>query len=204
MDGIFGWLGEHGAHQDVIKQMRHAARFSTEGLLHAHSSQILGVAACSRFDKAHIHVENGLAATLTGRPHFIDDELAFVARDQNPAVAVAHGWVRFGEKLPTLMRGNFAFAVLEPLKKRACLVLDRVGSERLCYASINGQIVFGTSVQSVAAHPAVGRVIDPQAIYDYLYFHAIPAPRSIYQGVQKLMPGQIVTLKDGQMHAGFY
>ena len=204
MDGIFGWLGEHGAHQDVIKQMRHAARFSPEGLLHAHSSQILGVAACSRFEKAHIHVESGLAATLTGRPHFIDDELAFVARDQSPAVAVAHGWIRFGEKLPTLMRGNFSFAVLEPLKKRACLVLDRVGSERLCYASRNGQVVFGTSVQSVAAHPAVGRVIDPQAIYDYLYFHAIPAPRSIYQGVQKLMPGQIVTLKDGQMHAEFY
>ena len=204
MDGIFGWLGEHGAHQDLIKHMSRAARLSPEGLLHEHSSQILGVAACSRFGKAHIHVESGLAAALTGRPHFIDDELAFVARDQNPAVAVAHGWLRFGAKLPTLMRGNFAFAVLEPLKKQACLVLDRVGSERLCYAKRNGQLAFGTSVQSVAAHPAVGRVIDPQAIYDYLYFHTIPAPRSLYQGVHKLLPGQIVTLKDGQISADFY
>ena len=42
--------------------------------------------------------------------------------------------------------------------------------------------MFGSSVQSVAAHPAVGRTIDPQAIYDYLYFHTIPAPRSLYQG----------------------
>ncbi len=139
-----------------------------------------------------------------GRPRFLDDELAFIARDQSPAVAVAHGWVRFGEKLPTLMHGNFAFAVLEPLKKKAFLALDRVGAERLCYAKRGGQLVFGSSVQSVAAHPAVGRVIDPQAIYDYLYFHTIPAPRSLYQGVHKLLPGQIVTLKNGQISTGFY
>ena len=204
MDGIFGWLGDHGAHQDLIKHMGRAANLSPDGLLRAHSSQMLGVAACSRFGKADIHVENGLAATLTGRPIFLDDELAFIAHDQSPAVAVAHGWVRFGEKLPTLMRGNFAFAVLEPMKKEACLVLDRVGAERLCYAKHGGQLIFGSSVQSVAAHPTVGRVIDPQAIYDYLYFHTIPAPRSLYQGVHKLLPGQIVTLKDGQIHAGFY
>jgi len=204
MDGIFGWLGDHGAHHELIKRMEHAAHLSPDGPLHAHSSQLLGVAASSRFGKAGIHVENGLAAALTGRPHFLDDELAFIARDQTPAMAVAHGWVRFGEKLPTLMRGNFAFVVLEPLKNKACLVLDRIGSERLCYAQHNGQLVFGSSVQSVAAHPSVGRNIDPQAIYDYLYFHTIPAPRSLYRGVKKLLPGQIVTLKNGQIHTGFY
>ncbi len=188
MDGIFGWLGVHGAHQDLIRHMGRAAKLSPEGILREHSSQMLGVAA----------------AALTGRPTFLDNELAFIAREQSPAVAVAHGWVRFGEKLPTLMRGNFAFAVLEPLKKQACLVLDRVGAERLCYAKHGGQLVFGSSVQSVAAHPTVGRVIDPQAIYDYLYFHTIPAPRSLYQGVHKLLPGQIVTLKDGQISTDFY
>lgn len=204
MDGIFGWLGDHGAHQDLIRNMGRAACLSPEGLLHEHSSQMLGVAACSRFGKAVIHVESGLASALHGRPRFLDDELAFIARDQNPAMAVAHGWMRFGDKLPALMHGNFAFAVLEPLKKRACLVLDRVGTERLCYAHRGSNLVFGSSVQNVAAHPAVGRVIDPQAIYDYLYFHTIPAPRSLYQGVHKLLPGQIVTLKNGQISSGFY
>ena len=65
-------------------------------------------------------------------------------------------------------------------------------------------MVFGTSALSVAAHPAVGRSIDPQAIYDYLYFHTIPAPRSLYQGVHKLLPGQALTLKNGQVSTGYY
>jgi len=204
MDGIFGWLGDHGAHQDLIRHMGRAASLSPEGLLQQHSSQVLGVAACSRFGKADIHVENGLAAALYGRPRFLDDELAQIARDQNPAMAVAYGWLRCGEKLPTLMHGNFAFAVIEPLKKKACLALDRVGAERLCYAQRGGHLVFGSSAQNVAAHPAVGRSIDPQAIYDYLYFHTLPAPRSLYQGVRKLLPGQIVTLKNGALSSGFY
>ncbi|MBI1284114.1 MAG: asparagine synthase [Thiobacillus sp.] len=204
MDGIFGWQGEHGNHEDLIRCMGDAACLSTEALPHQHSSQMLGVAACSRFDKAGIRLENGLAAALHGRPRFLDDDLAFIARDHNLATAVAHGWLRHGEKLPTLMHGNFAFAVLEPLKKKAFLAIDRVGTERLCYAHRSGQLVFGSSAQSVAAHPAIGRNIDPQAIYDYLYFHTIPSPRSIYQGIHKLLPGQYLTLQNGRIETGFY
>ena len=204
MDGILGWLGDHGAHHDLLRHMGRAACPSPDGLLNEHSSQLLGVAGCSRFGKAWTHVENGLAAALYGRPRFMDDELAFIARDQNAVVAVAHGWLRHGEKLPTLMRGNFAFAVLEPIKKKAFLALDRTGAERLCYAKHGNHLAFGTSAQSVAAHPAIGRNIDPQAIYDYLYFHVIPAPRSLYLGVRKLLPGQYATLKNGQLSTGFY
>jgi len=90
------------------------------------------------------------------------------------------------------------------LQQQAFLAIDRVGAERLCYANNRGQFAFGTSAQSVSAHPAAGRIIDPQAIYDYLYFHTIPAPRTLYQGVHKLLPGQTVTLKNGQVSTRFY
>ncbi len=204
MDGIFGWLGDNGTPQDLIRHMGQAAGLSSEEVLQQHSSLMLGIAGCSRFGKAAIHVENGLAVALHGRPHFLDDELALIAADRGPAVAVARGWARHGEKLPALIHGNFAIVVLEPLRKQACLVLDRAGVERLCYAQRGSNLVFGSSAQSVAAHPAVGRNIDPQAIYDYLYFHTLPAPRSLYQGVQKLLPGQIATLKNGQLSTDFY
>jgi asparagine synthase (glutamine-hydrolysing) len=204
MDGIFGWLGEHGAHQDLIGHMAHAAHLSADSPLHAHSSQSLGVAAASRFGKSTLHVEAGLIAALHGRPRFLDSELTRVAQDKNPAAAVALGWLQHGENLPAQMHGNFALAVLEPLKKSAFLALDRTSAERLCYAHKGDQLIFGSSVQSVAAHPAVGRRIDPQAIYDYLYFHAIPAPRSLYRNVHKLLPGQYLSLKNGQLASGFY
>ena len=207
MDGIFGWLGEHADHRDLIKSMRRATRPSSDGvngLMHHHSDPTLGVAASSRFGKATTHVADGLAATLHGRPVFHDDALAALARDQGAAAALAAGWLRFGTKLPVQISGSFALALLEPQRKRAFLAIDRIGIERLCFAQRNGQLVFGASVQSVAAHPAIGRNVDLQAIYDYLYFHAIPSPRTLYQGIQKLLPGQCLTFADGEIDLGFY
>ena len=204
MDGIFGWLGDQASHDDTIRRMSEAARLSGESTLDAHGSQLLGIAAHARTGLAGIHVENGIAAAFKGRPTFIDDELALIAREHSTAVAVAHGWMRYGETLPLKMRGNFALAVIEPLRHRAHLVLDRIGAERLCFAGRGARFVFGSSLQSVVAHPAVGRTIDPQAIYDYLYFHTIPAPRSLYAGVEKVLPGEIVQFDNGKVSRRFY
>jgi len=204
MDGIFGWLGDHETHFDLIRHMGRAMRLSPDSKLHEHSSQLLGIAGASRFGKAAIHVENVMASALYGRPRFLDDGLALIARSQSAAAAVVHGWLRFGTKLPEMMHGNFAFVVFEPIKQKAFMALDRSGAERLCYAHRGDQLVFGSSVQSVAAHPMVGRNINTQAIYDYLYFHTIPSPGSLYQGVHKLLPGQYAVLSKGQLTTGFY
>jgi len=38
MDGIFGWLGDYAAHQNLITQMGHAAKLDSSGLLQHNSS----------------------------------------------------------------------------------------------------------------------------------------------------------------------
>ena len=204
MDGIFGWMGDHGAHQELILHMSTAGSSATLPPPQTYSSPQMGVAATSRFGKADVHTDAGLSVAVMGRPRFSDEELARVARERGVATALAHGWQRYGEALPTRIQGNFAFAVIEPQKRKAYLVLDRAGAERLCFAHRNGQLVFGTSARKVASHPDVGTAIDPQAIYDYLYFHTIPAPRSLYQQVRKLLPGQMAILKNGQLETRFY
>ena len=191
MDGIFGWLGDHAAHQELIKCMGRATRVSSEDLPHGHSNSMFGIAGCSRLGKATTHVEANLVAALHGRPMFHDDALSAIARDRGPAAAAASGWTRFGAKLPTLLSGNFALVVIEPLRRRAFLAIDRMGVERLCYACRNGQLVFGTSARSVAAHPASGRSVDLQAIYDYLYFHADPESPDAVSGHRKAAAGPV-------------
>ena len=204
MDGIFGWLGEHGAHQELLRHMGLADGASTAAPSHAHSTPQFGLGADSRSGKADTCVENGLAVGVMGRPRFDDAALARIAAARGPAAAIAQGWARHGEQSLSHIAGSFALAVLDIAARTACLALDRVGAERLCYAHRHGQLVFGSSARKVAAHPDVNRAIDPQAIYDYLYFHTIPAPRSLYQGVQKLLPGQLAILKNGRLETRFY
>ncbi len=42
--------------------------------------------------------------------------------------------------------------------------------------------------------PAIALEIDRAVLPAYLRFGYVPAPRSIYAGVQKLMPGHVLTL----------
>jgi len=203
MDGIFGWLGDNATPEESIRSMGRATQSSC-GHLQAHSGPMLGVGACSRFGKASMHVADGIAAAVHGRANFHDEGLAAIAVQVSPAAAIAEGWARFESKLPTLLSGSFALAVVEPQRKRAFLAIDRTGIERLCFARGDGKLVFGASAQSVAVHPAIGRNIDLQAIYDYLYFHAIPSPRTLYRGIEKLLPGQCLTLENEQSRVDFY
>lgn len=40
--------------------------------------------------------------------------------------------------------------------------------------------------------------LDPQSIYNYFFFHCVPAPYTIYQGVQKMPPGAALRLDNKQ------
>ena len=159
---------------------------------------------CSRFGKAALHVEDGLAVALHGRPDFLDGDLAALSVDRGPAVAAAQGWARFGREAADADVRQLRAGGTGTARKRAFLAIDRMGVERLCYARRNGQLVFGTSAQSVATHPAIGRNIDPQAIYDYLYFHVIPSPGTLYRGVRKAAAGPVPADENGQRAVDFY
>jgi asparagine synthase (glutamine-hydrolysing) len=60
----------------------------------------------------------------------------------------------------------------------------------MAYAvAASGFIVFGSGTDAVVAHPGVLAEIDAQALYEYVYFHMIPGPRSAIRGVSRLRPG---------------
>lgn len=93
-------------------------------------------------------------------------------------------------KAPDLagLAGEHALAVVTPAA--AWLVADRLGTCPLYYARPEGGgIAFDTSASRLAGSPGVDARLDPQALYDYLYFHMIPGPRTVYRGVRRLLPG---------------
>ncbi len=59
-------------------------------------------------------------------------------------------------------------------------------------------MVFGTRADQVAAQPGVDGGLHPQALYDYLYFHVVPGPETIYSGVRRLQPGECLHWQAGQ------
>lgn len=93
------------------------------------------------------------------------------------------------ETLPRLV-GMFAMAVWDREQASLTLVRDRMGEKPLFYGELpSGDFVFGSELKALRAHPRWQGEVNRDALALYMRHNAIPAPHSIYRGIQKLMPG---------------
>ncbi|GMG81088.1 asparagine synthase (glutamine-hydrolyzing) [Paralimibaculum aggregatum] len=92
--------------------------------------------------------------------------------------------------------GQFAFALWDRRARELTLVRDRLGIKPLYWTARAGGLLFASELGALMA--AMPRPeIDPEALAAYLRLGYVPAPRSIYAGVQKLAPGQVLRIRAG-------
>ncbi len=92
--------------------------------------------------------------------------------------------------------GMFAFAIWDGLEKRLHLVRDRLGIKPLYYgfSSHDSAFVFGSELKALSAYPGFKNGLNFDALGVFFRHNYIPAPRTIYEQVFKVMPGEVVTL----------
>lgn len=123
---------------------------------------------------------------LLGRPRFADTECQSLAQAGRWADAWRLAYQRHGSAAATKVQGGFAVAL--PLADgQVWMAADRFGQETLCYAHSEGQLRYAERADALA--PRGTDALDPQALFDYLYFHCIPSPRTVFRGVLRLEPG---------------
>ena len=94
-------------------------------------------------------------------------------------------------------RGMFALAIWDHRAGELLLARDRFGEKPLFYGTVDNTLIFGSELKALRCHPAHSRTIDPEAIGLYLRYGYVPAPRSIFQGVAKLLPGEVRAFSRG-------
>ncbi len=90
--------------------------------------------------------------------------------------------------------GMFAFALWDRRERRLHLVRDRFGEKPLYYGWAGRDLVFASELKALRAHPDFRGEIDRVALGHFAARTYIPAPRSIYPGIFKLLPGCILTI----------
>lgn len=204
MTGLCGWLGPVGQNNDPTVVL-----YSMLTSLDGASSQPVALStyalgAFSPFGLASRHEADGLLTALDGQMRWDDAELARLAQEHSPAAALHVAYRRWGKDCLTRMHGAFAVAILEPATGTVLLAIDRLGIQRMCFAPHAEGMVFGSTCDSVTSHPAIGRRLSAQGIFNFLYHHMVPAPGTIYLGVEKLLPAQYLLYQNGQQTRGFY
>lgn len=142
------------------------------------------------------HREGDLSVALIGNLQSSPDERG---RSTHPAERVLATYRAKGRACLSDLRGGFALAIHDHSSGTTLLAIDRMGIERLTFSASEHGIVFGTSAQSVARFPALAQGLSHQAVFDYLFMHMIPAPQTIYAGVQKLRAGTYALFADGRL-----
>jgi len=105
---------------------------------------------------------------------------------------IIHLYEEEGEDCVNNLRGMFAFAIWDQKNRKLLLARDRLGIKPLYYFIDNERCIFGSEMKSILQCPDVPREVNPQALDDYLTFLCVPAPKTIFRDVKKLLPGCIL------------
>src|SRR5882724_625114 len=92
------------------------------------------------------------------------------------------------------LRGMFAFAILDERARRLVLARDRAGIKPLVYAWDGCRLLFASEIKGILEDPSVRRGLDLDALGEYLTFHYVPAPRTIFTAIRKLPPASTLVL----------
>ena len=125
------------------------------------------------------------------------DELASqgaVFRTAGDTEVLLHLYDRDGVDMLDKLRGMFAFALYDARAGRLLLARDRLGQKPLWYAVTGDRVIFASEAKALLVHPAVDASVDRVALTHYLTMGYIPAPRTAFTGMRKLLPASALAL----------
>jgi asparagine synthase (glutamine-hydrolysing) len=112
-------------------------------------------------------------------------------KEKLSARAFAEAYAQQGAAVLSSLRGHYALLVLDGRRREVLLVGDRFATVSLCYAEQEGILHFATRADKLGVR--LGREVCPQALFDYLYFHVVPAPRTAFRNVHRVDLAQVVS-----------
>lgn len=119
-------------------------------------------------------------------------------RSASDTEVLPHLYEEYGDDMLRELNGMFAFALWDSRRRRLLIGRDRFGEKPLYWGIFDNTLLFASEPKVLLAHPAVKPALNLQALRQYLSFDYVPAPLSIYEGINKLPAAHKLVLEDGQ------
>jgi len=123
------------------------------------------------------------------REDLIEKGHSFYTRSDTEVIV--HLYEEYGTEFPLHLNGMFGIALWDDKKKSLLLVRDRPGIKPLYYAETDNGLVFGSEIKSLLKAD-VSRVMDYEAVNQYLSYGYIPSPRTGFSAIKKLNSGHML------------
>jgi len=122
-----------------------------------------------------------------------------VFKSKTDTEVIVHAYEQWGEDAVKRLRGMFTFALWDVRNDVLLLARDRVGIKPLYYVNTSRGLLFASEIKCLLVDPSVPRRINERAIDRFLAFQYLPGVETLLEGIQKLPPGHILTVRAGQV-----
>jgi len=115
-------------------------------------------------------------------------------KSSSDSEVVLYGYIEWGiDELLERIDGMYSFSIFDIQKNKLFLVRDRVGIKPLYYSDFNDQISWSSELKALETLFENDTLeTNFSAFYDFLTYRYIPTPKTIYQKIYKLEPGNYV------------
>ena len=119
-------------------------------------------------------------------------------RTSSDTEAIVHGYKEWGTGVFNRLNGMFGVAIWDVRKRRLVLARDPMGIKLVYFAIRDGSVWFGSEMRPVLT--ALGRRpdVDPVALNLFLRYRYTPSPMTIFKGIEKLAPGTMLVVENGE------
>lgn len=159
-----------------------------------------GIGLSARFATQQIY-EDASILIVCDAELYNEAELQALAGDRRPEpdsgriaslLAVLYG--RLGPAFVNKLVGAFSFVLWDRRARKMVAATDGFGIKRLALHRSSRAVLISSRVDAIARSHAADLAINPRAIANILNFTADLAPDTIFQNVERLAPGTLVTV----------
>lgn len=131
------------------------------------------------------------------------ESLGRVFQNQSDTEVIVNAYAQYGKNCLQHFNGFFAFAIYDKQTHTLFAARDRMGIKPFYFSQQSEIFSFGSELLSVAEISDC-RELNTKALHLYFQLTYVPAPHSMYNGVNKLLPGHSIEIREGEVRIEKY
>jgi asparagine synthase (glutamine-hydrolysing) len=132
------------------------------------------------------------------------ENIGFQFKTKTDTEVILRMYEQYGIKSIEMIKGMFAFCLIDMKNDITWIARDRFGIKPLIYYLDDEKFIFGSTIDAVKKSFDVCPEFDDYSVYLYMMMSYIPTPRTIYKNIYKLKPGNQIVINKKQVEISEY
>jgi len=121
-------------------------------------------------------------------------------KSQCDTEVIIYGYKQWGADVLQRLNGMFGLALWDTTTKRLLVARDAMGIKPIYYAVRDDVLYFGSEIRAIQAALGEKAEVDPVALNLFLRYRYTPSPLTVFSGINKLAPGEMLIVENGAVH----